>query len=420
MKKFGIFLGLAWRGVRRQSRRSLLTATAMVLGLALLIFTRALADGGHEDWIDAGVRMGSGHVVVQAPGFRTSRDIGDRIPGTLLPQISDALGTAGVSEYILARSDRVEVQGLANSASGAVPVMIVGVDPTQEIEYGTVHDGPVEGRYLEPGDRLQAYVGAALAERLGLHVGSRLVLSAQDATGEIAGQFVRVVGIFETGLPALDQGLVHIPLPTAQSWLAMGPDLTSVALVLHSSFVVEDVTAILTAALERGELDVLGWRESMPELDSAVRIDDYGDYVFHTILFVIIALAIVNTILMSVFYRTREFGVLRAMGLTKGQTASIVFLEGVILTCISGIVGIVLGYSFTWIFFRNGLDFSAFWSEDFEIAGTVIDPIIVPVFRLAQLKQSIVLIFTVGILASLYPSYRATQIDVAEAMKFEE
>ena len=157
----------------------------------------------------------------------------------------------------------------------------------------------------------------------------------------------------------------------------------------------------------------------MPTLDAAVKIDDYGDYVFHTILFVIIALAIINTVLMSVLYRVREFGVLRALGLTKRETGGIVFLEGLLLTVASGIVGLALGIGVTWVFFRNGLDFSAMWNEEFTFSGVVIETVIVPAFRLAQIVQSVVFILIIGILSSLYPAYRATRIDVAEAMKFE-
>jgi len=157
----------------------------------------------------------------------------------------------------------------------------------------------------------------------------------------------------------------------------------------------------------------------MPELDAAIRIDDYGDYLFHLILFVIVGLAIVNTVLMSVLYRTREFGVLRALGLTKGETASVVFGEGVLLTLVSGLLGMVIGFAFTWVFFRNGLDYSGMLDNEFTISGIILEPVIVPIFRMVQVFQSLGSIFVIGVLASLYPAYRATRIDVAEAMKFE-
>lgn len=412
---------LAIRNVRRQARRSLLTASAMMLGVAVLVFSRALADGGHEDWIESGVRLGSGHVAFQTPRFRATSNIEDRLTASAAATAQEALGVPGVAEHVSNVAPRFEVQGLANSPTAAVPVAIVGVDPDLEAAFSELGDRVVEGRYLQAGDRLHAYVGARLADRLDLKVGSRLVLTAQDAQDEIAGQFVRVVGIFRSGLPVADERLVHIPIRTAQSWLGVGGDVTTVAVLLESGWIVPDVLQRLHDVLAgtTENLVVLGWREAMPQLDAAIKVDDLGDYVFNIILYAIITLAIVNTVLMSVLYRTREFGLLRALGLTKRQTAALVFGEGVFLTAVSGITGMVLGFAFTWVFFRNGLDFSFMLDNDFTFSGVVLEPVIVPTFRFAQVVRSLGAIAFVGVVASLYPAYRATRIDLAEAMKFE-
>lgn len=421
MRRLPLQLRLAARNVRRQTRRSLLTASAMVLGVAVLVFSRALGDGAHEDWIEQGVRLGKGHIAIQHPHFQRSRHLDDRLTPAALVLAETALDDSAVARRVVAVAPRLEVQGLANSATGAVPVFIDGVDPTIEAEFSRIGERVVEGRYLEPGDRLHAFVGERLAERLDLEVGGRLVLTGQDATGEIAGQFVRVVGVFRTGLPEADEGIIHIPLATAQAWLGVGSGVTTLAVLLESGWVVSDTQRRLEALLA-GSADavaVLGWREAMPELDAAIRIDDYGDYVFHVILFMIVGLAIVNTVLMSVLYRTREFGVLRALGLTGGETAGVVFAEGVLLTFASGLLGMVLGFAVTWGFFRNGLDYSGLLDTEFTFSGVVLEPIIVPAFRVVQVLQSLGSILIIGVLASLYPAYRATRIDVAEAMKFE-
>ncbi len=157
----------------------------------------------------------------------------------------------------------------------------------------------------------------------------------------------------------------------------------------------------------------------MPELDAAVKIDDFGNYLFQGILFSIIALGIVNTVLMSVLHRYREFGVLQALGLTPRQTGSLVLIEGLILTASSGIVGIALGLFVTWYFWGDGLDISGMMNEEWSFSGVVMEPVIVPIFRMARVIQALVFILAIGALASLYPAYRATRIDVTEAMKFE-
>ena len=262
-----------------------------------------------------------------------------------------------------------------------------------------------------------------MLESLDLRLGSRLVLTAQDAEGEISGQLVRVVGVFRTGVPEIDQALVHVPITTAGSWLRSGDDVTTIAVLLDRSRSVEPVHRALEHELandiEAGRLDVLTWREASPELDAAVRIDDLGNYVWQGIMFGIIALGIVNTVLMSVMYRKREFGLLQALGFTPRQTGSLVVTEGVVLTVVSGFVGVALGLLLTWFFFRDGLDFSFTWDENWSFSGVAMDPIIIPLFSLRRVTQSLVFILLIGTLASLYPAYRATRIDVAEAMKFE-
>ena len=232
----------------------------------------------------------------------------------------------------------------------------------------------------------------------------------------------RVAGTFRSGIPEMDEGYIQIPIATAQEWLGVPGAVTSEALLLRNSRDVGPVRRDLEASLAdwEGDASVLEWRESMPELDAAVRMDDWADYVFHIMLFVIAATAIINTILMSVMYRTREFGVLRALGLERGEVGRMVFIEGMILTAISGLVGMALGAAIVWGFFRNGLDFSAIWDMEMEAAGVVIDPVIVPRFHWNQILQSLAFILVIGSLASVYPAWRATRIDVAEAMKFEE
>ena len=397
----------------------MLTASAMALGLALLMFARSLADGGHEDWINVGVRMGAGHVLIQAPGFRESRSLDDRLSGKQTRAAIAALAMLEGPLAPLATTVRLTTNGLASSASSALPVVIEGVDPKTEAGFSQAAQRITEGRYLEPGDRLSAYVGHGVAERLGLSLGSRFVLTAQSADHEIQGQFVRVVGVFRTGLPEVDEGLVHIPISTARSWLGAGDGATTVGAILPASRVVPEVVQAVRSDVGMDDIRVLGWQEAYPELDAAVRIDDYGDYVFHAILFAIIALAVLNTVLMAVLHRKREFAVLQALGLTPAETGFVVFTEGVLLTAFAGVVGMILGVALTWGFFRNGLDFSAFISEEFTFSGIVIDPVIVPEFRMVQVLQSFVSIAVIGIVASIYPAYYATKLDVGEALKFE-
>ncbi len=413
-------LRLAARSVGRNARRSFLTAAAMVIGLALLIFSRALTEGSHEQWIESAVRMGTGHVAIQAPEFLQTSKLEHRLEADAVERSIRALNALAETEPV-EWSARLSVNGLASSSASALPVRVEGVDPEREAEFTDLDDKVQEGRYLASDDRLHAYVGVELARRLDLDVGDRFVVTAQSATGEVEGQLVRVAGTFRTGMQEVDEGLIHVPIETAREWLHAEGAVTTLAVVLESSRATKSAVSALSSELGGdGNIEVLGWREASPLLDSALRIDDYGNYMFHTILFAIIALAILNAVLISVLGRRREFGILQAMGLTGRETGFVVFCEGLFLTAASGIVGMVVGFAFTWTFFRDGLDFSAFIEGGMSSAGGVVDPVIFPDFYSGDVLLSVYFILIIGTLASLYPALRASRLDPAEAMKFDQ
>ena len=294
----------------------------------------------------------------------------------------------------------------------------MGVEPTAELALSRLGEEVVDGRYLEDGDRLHAFIGDAMAGRLGVRTGSRMVLTAQTASGEIGGQLVRVVGTYHTGVDALDESLVHIPLATARDWLGV-EGATSVAVLLpHSSFT-DPVLEKARAAIDPAGIEVVGWPETLPDLSAALKLDDGGDWAFHIILFIIVALAILNAVFMSVLHRRREMGLLRALGLSGGETGLVVYIEGTLLTVASGIVGVGLGFALVWLLFRDGLDMSAMMPEDVNFGGIAFDPVMVPVIEASQVVQSAILSAMIGLSASLYPAWHAARLDPAESVKVE-
>ena len=422
---FRVIVVLALRNLRRHLRRSVLTASAMMVGGALLVFSIAVGDGGHEQWIDSGVRLGNGHVTVEHPEYRVSRRIDHRLPDDVRSAAEQALQAADIAPHVVAASARLSINALASSAAGARPARVVAVDPVAEAGFGTVDEQVVAGRYLKPDDKLAAYVGAELVDSLELRIGSRFVLQAQDTEREIAGQLLRVAGIFRSGVPEVDQTTVHIPLATAGDWLGSGLNVTNVGVVLDASAATPRVAGRLERALAdpvaRGDARVMGWRQADPALAAAIAIDDFGNYLVQSFLFVIIAFSIVNTVLMSVMLRRREFGVLQALGLTPGQTGAVVLVEGLTLSAASGLLGVGLGLLITWGFFGNGLDMSALMEniDEMTFSGAVIDPVIIPLLTAPRMAQIVSFILCIGAAASVYPALRAARIDVTEALKFD-
>jgi ABC-type lipoprotein release transport system permease subunit len=422
----GVILNLALRNLRRQVRRTALTATAIILGASLLVFSNAIGDGTHEQWIDDGVRTGSGHVTIEHPAFRMSRKLEDRLSAEVRAVANAALASSGIANRVTGMSAQLTISGMASSAAGARPAQILAVDPEAEAAFTTIDEQVIEGRYLEPDDRLAAYVGVGLMETLDLRLGSRLVLTAQDTNQDIAGQLVRVVGVFRNGAPQVDQQVVHIPLGIASEWLGSGDDVSNIAVMVGDSTEVSGLVSHLQGELAEsigaGQATVLSWREAMPSLAALVAVDQYGNYFIFGILFIIIGFGIVNTVLMSVLHRHREFGVLQALGLTPRQTGAVVLMEGLLLTLISTLVGVGLGTGLTWYFFGDGLDMAALAGDamaNMDLGGVLMDPIVIPLFTVARTMQTLGWIMMMGVLASVYPAIRATRIDVCESMKFD-
>jgi len=422
----GVILALALRNLRRQVRRTALTATAIILGASLLVFANAIGDGTHEQWIDDGVRTGSGHVTIEHPAFRMSRKLEDRLAAEVRAATVAALATADLADRVTGISEQLTISGMASSAAGARPAQILAVNPEAEAAFTTIDEQVIEGRYLESDDRLAAYVGVGLMDQLDLRLGSRLVLTAQDVEQEIAGQLVRVVGVFRNGAPQVDQRVVHIPLGIAAEWLGTGEDVSNIAVVVADSTKVSGLVSRLREALaepvDAGLATVLGWRDAMPALAALVAVDQYGNYFIFGILFIIIGFGIVNTVLMSVLHRQREFGVLQALGLTPRQTGAVVFVEGLLLTMVSTLVGVGIGTGMTWHFFGDGLDMAALAGDamsNMDLGGVLMDPIVIPVFSVVRTVQTLGWISLMGVLASVYPAIRAARIDVCESMKFD-
>ncbi len=424
-ERWVIVARIGLRNVRRQLRRSLLTASAMVLGIALLMFVRALEGGAHLMYVDTATRMGTGHIAMEHPDYRGSQDLMDRIAAPDLERILAAADRSVAAGELVAVFPQVNVGGLAQSASSSIPVRISGVDPGLERDVSFFADKMVEGRYLEVGDRLEAIVGAEVAQRLRLELGSRLVLMAAGAGGELESQLVFVTGIFRSGVPEVDRGVVQLPLATAREWLEVGEDATSVSVILASDNRTGEIASEIQGHLREGgveaeRLAVRPWWEAMPDLYAGLRADAVQTYVMLVILLAIVALAVVNSILMAVLNRTREFGVLRALGLNRTSVGAMVMVEGLVLTLASGVAGMLLGLAISMGLFRDGVDISFLFGGELAFAGSVVDPVILPAVLVSDVVAILSIVVSIGILATLYPAWHATRIEPAEAMKTDE
>jgi putative ABC transport system permease protein len=419
MSRVRPLLRVAARNVVRQGRRSTLIAAAMTLGVATLAIFLALGDGMHAQWIDAGVRLADGHVTLEAPGYRPSMDVANRLDSLAVARARAALATPDVAANVGAEAPRLAVNALASSAASALPVRALGVEPDAERRFSILPNRLVAGRVLQRGDRLEALVGQGLADRLNLRPGSRFVLAAPDKSGQVQEQLVHVAGVFKTGIREVDDGVVELPIETVRRWLDTPGAATGIAVLLNRGRDTEAVARALRA-LVPPDIAVLTWRQTSPELDAAVRVDNFGNYIFNAILLSIVALAVLEALLVSVLHRQREFGVLQALGLSGWETSVVVLGEGVMLAGASGLAGLAMGFGVNWILSRTGIDLSKVMGDQLSISGAIVSPIVHPEARLSRAWQGAAVVACLGVLASLYPMWQAARIDVADAVKLEQ
>ncbi len=418
-----LILRIGWRSFRRHKRRSIITAAAISFGLALMLFSFGVGEDSHIKMADMGIRMGSGHVVVQGKDYQEEQTLDYVIkdPDAIIAEVESIPGVVTVVP-------RVRAGGLLSVGGSSTAVAVAGVDPDREPQASSIASDKrrVEGHYLRASDKMEfvnepadIYIGKALAENLSLAVEDRVVLTVSPrGANRPASAAFRVRGIFRTGIDDLDGFYVEIPIDRAQEMLALGTDVTQVAVLLGELDATAGVTARVKKKLASFDgLEILPWQEALKELYEAIVLDDGGNYFMMAIIFVIVAIGIFNTVLMSVVERTREFGVMMAIGTSGRRLFSIVMAEAFVLAVVSAAVGLALGLGIHWYCATYGLDITALYGDDLEMAGIVFEGRIYSVLPAAVVAKWTLVVMGIVLVSALYPAARAAQLDPVEAMR---
>lgn len=404
-----IILKLAWRNLGRNRRRTILTAATVALGLALLLVTFGLGDGSHLQMIDNAVRMGSGHVLIQHQGYHDHGGVQRALEAETLSRIRAWFEQAGVDGPVQNLVERVFSTGLASSADGSTAVQVIGSQPGPESEASKFAEKLVAGEFLSSGTGDQAVLGAGVARKLRVGLGSKfVVLSQASGSAELQSRLLRVHGILRTGMDELDQRLVIIPLEAAQELLLLPGQVHQVAVFM------EDVEGAQALA-RRGRTDlpasaeVLDWAEAMPQLIEFIRMDNAGNYLFNGIFLLLIAFVVLNTLMMSALERKREYALLDALGLSPAGRFFMMFTEAVLLALFSTAAGLALGYGAHLYLETHGLPLEAFYDGegDLSAAGAVMDPVLYSRLSNGRLLVSASIIMFMTMILALVPAWRA-------------
>jgi len=405
-----LMLRLALRNLRGSARRSALTAFTIAVGMVMLVFTVGLSEGSYRRAIDTAARTGSGHVVVRALGstpFAPRR----------LPDPAGVLAAVDAVPGALA-APRSRLPAFVQSSGGAGAVEILGVDPKIEEGLSILPDSLVEGEWLSvEGHAPAALVGRTLARRLDLRRGSRLVVSA-TTEGEHESRLVRVRGIFATGSEEIDSGLMVTDLQTAGELLGT-PSVHEVAVLLPDLQKASAVQQTLREALP--DLEVLRWDQALPALGDFIAMDRAGGDAMFFILFGLVALAVLNSVLMNVLRRIREFGLLLAVGARPSTLFGVVVLESTLLSVAAVVPGLIVGAGVVLYFGHVGLDLGALMGtgQAIDVGGYDISGTMYPYLPVGRTAIDVVGVILITVAAALYPAWRATRVEPVEALSHD-
>ncbi len=403
---------MAWRNIWRNPRRSILTILAIAFASLLLVFMLSWQFGSYDTMINSAVKIHTGHVQVQAEGYKDKRSIRLVVPDPA--EVGDILEkTPGVAAY----SFRTNAFSLVSSKERTYGAIVTGIDPVREAKVSTLEKLVHQGNYLSAGDTDQALVGKLLAKNLLVGLGDELVVLGQGRDGSIAATMVKVKGIFSSGQDEFDRSTIHIPLKYFQDVYTMYEAVHEVVVLVKSLEYVPEIKRTVAAGIEntnkKGHLVVLDWMELMPGLIQAIQMDLVSGFIFYIILIVVVAFSILNTFLMTIFERTREFGVLMALGTTPGRLTKLLLIESTTMTMVGIVIGIIGGSLITWYFQEHGIVISGA-SELMRQYGLA--ERMFPQLSVLSVVIGSGAVLVITLLTALYPALRVRRLRPVEAM----
>lgn len=401
------WLRLAFGNLQVNRRRTAITLLSVAVGVGGLVFLWAFIDGINAQMINNMTGYVTGDLKVHQRGFHDDREMNIALAErwNLTEEVSAVAGVA-------ATTPRVTGHALASREDQSRALQVMGVDSATEPRVTRLDRSIVRGRYLERGNEI--LVGVDAAGALDVSPGDELVLVVQASDGSIGADRFEVVGVFETGIKRIDGFVAQMPLAAAQSLYAFQGRFTEIAARVQDADRLDEVVGTVGNQLRDRKVEVLGWPALMPSLVQMVAFHDAVAYIVILVVFVVVAAGIVNTILMSVLERSREFGVMMALGTPSSRIVWLVLLETTVLAGLGYLLGLVLGLSVTGYFSSNGLDFSAYIKAMDTMPG--LSGIVYPTIEAQRLVVIGIVVVSVALLAAALPAWNAGRNSPLEAM----
>lgn len=404
-----MYFQIAWRNIWRNPRRTTVIMLAVIIGVWNMIFLGALTRGMEEGMIKNGISTLTGHIQVHHNGYRNDPVIENNM--TDPKDVEAALGE--VLPPGSRWASRVRVNAVVSNARHTSGITLVGIDPEREAKISFLKQAVTRGQYLMPKDVSGIVVGRALVDKFETKIGHKLVLMSQDAELEIASRAFRIVGIFSAEMEATEKQFAFVTMPAAQKMLKLRKSISEISIVLPDHRENSRVAADLTAVLSTDTYEVDTWQDLLPILTAYLKLSDGFIFIWYVVVFIAMGFGIVNTTLMAVFERIREFGLLKALGMTPQRVIREVLLESFFLLITGMTIGNILAFLSVFALSGSGIDLSAL-AAGAEFAG--ISRILYPVIYPKDVIIANLVVLVLGLIVSLYPAAKAARFVPVEAL----
>lgn len=406
-----MLLKIAWRNLWRNQRRSIITILAVVFAVMLAIVMRGLQYGTYAVNIKSSVELFSGYLQVQKHGYQKNPSLQKSFRYD--KALQDLL--AGRPE-ITGYAPRILGDGLISFRENSLGSAIMAIDPASERRVSVLMERLNAGRFFTSDSSSAIVAGYKLLHNLQAQVGDTVVILAQGYDGSLGNLKFRIAGSIKTGAAELDGSLVLMGLATAQELLTMYGRINSVAISLNDLSRVAPVQQALNRQLPEADLTVLNWREIMPDLEQTIKLDEVGGTLFLAILVVVVAFGIMNTVLMSVTERFREFGISLSIGMPYRKLVLLVMLETALIALIGILIGNLLAGGINYYLVQHPIIFGGELAELYREYGFL--PRMESSLDSAIFLNNTLVILGVSILMSLYPVLKVYKLEPLKGIRY--
>jgi len=404
-----MYFQLAWRNIWRNPRRTTVIMIAIVIGVWSMIFLSAFMRGMEYDMLKNGISTLTGNIQIHQKDYRNDPVIENSMPNPL--KLETALKKLLPPDAHW--TSRIRVNAIASNARHSTGITLVGINPIPEAKVSFIGDAINNGCYLKPEDKRGIVVGQALLNKFETKVGHKLVLMSQDTNQEIASRSFRIIGTFKSQLQATEKQFAFVTITAARQMLKLKKGISEISIILPDNSDANHVVASLKAELSAGSYQIQTWQELLPILKVYLDIFDGFIFIWFIVVFIAMGFGIVNTTLMAVFERMREFGLLKALGMKPWWIIRDVLSESFMLLVMGIAIGNLMAFLCVFALSEGGIDLSAF-AAGVEFAG--FSKVIYPSILTKDVVLSNLVVIVLGLLVSIYPAAKAARFTPVEAL----